>query len=152
MPEGKHQNLVTRRVTLRNVRPQQIFSFLWCKESTQSKKPWGVTLSSFINSHNRWITPLHRGSRQIGLVSERPTQDNPRKKNFWKIDGRVCMCVCVCVRPPLDIRSHQRKKKNTSRPQPALKGETETGIDLKKGCWTATVGRPAFGKSSQICR
>lgn len=47
---------------------------------------------------------------------------------------------------------NRKKKKNTSRPQPALKGETKTGIDVKKGCWTAAVGRPAFGKSSQICR
>ena len=65
----------------------------------------------------------------------------------------VCVCVCgdVCIGLPVGIRSHQRKKRNTSRPQLALKGETETGIDVKKGCRTAT-GRPAFGKSSQVCR
>lgn len=62
------------------------------------------------------------------------------------------MFVCVFVYQTASGYSHQRKKKNTSRPQLALKGKTETGIDVKKGCWTATVGRPAFGKSSQICR
>lgn len=58
-PEGKHQNLVTRQVILRRERPQQNLSFFLSHKSTQSETPWGVTLSSFINSHNWWITPLH---------------------------------------------------------------------------------------------
>lgn len=57
-----------------------------------------------------------------------------------------CVFLRVCVCQTASGHSHQRKKKNTSRPQPALKGETETGIDVKKACWTATFRHSAFGK------
>lgn len=54
--EAKRQNLFTGRVT--EEQATQADS-LFCAEKVPSETPWGVTLSSFINSHNQWITPLH---------------------------------------------------------------------------------------------
>lgn len=69
------------------------------------------------------------GCSQIGLVSEHPTQDNPRKKCL-EIEGEKKRTVHQAA------SGYPFAKAKTSRTQTALKGETKTVIDMEKdvGC------------------
>lgn len=65
--ERIHQNLFTRRGTLRSKATQTVSFFFFVKEKVlTAETPWGVTLSSFIQ--NSSPTPVDNSSAYLGVA------------------------------------------------------------------------------------